>query len=299
MFIPKGKKLLDPKIDSTFKTIFTKDGESSQVALRSLVGAIIGHEPDEVTVVGNELPVEVMYAKSIRLDLQCRMKDGSHIALEMQTCPSNDNLKERSLYYGSRIVSGLDMKGRFYSDLPRVYQVMFTNFPLFGQGSNFIQTFTMRNSEEELSDNLKIIFIQMPLLDARYEELENLPELEKWVIFLREGSEPEKRELLNRLMASSKGIKEAGEILMTISDDEREWFIQESRYKAQMDYESGLLLARHDGKEEGREEGLAEGEQIGEKHGLETAARGMKAENIPLETIVKITGLTPEQIAAL
>ena len=87
MFIPKEKKLLNPKIDSTFKTIFTRDGESSQVALRSLVGAIIGHEPEEVTVIGNELPEEVIYAKNIRLDLRCRMPDGSHIALEMQTCP--------------------------------------------------------------------------------------------------------------------------------------------------------------------------------------------------------------------
>ena len=97
-----------------------------------------------------------------------------------------------------------------------------------------------------MTENLQIIFIQMPLLDARYEDLENLPELEKWVIFLREGNEPEKREFLNRLMASSRGIKEAGEILMTISEEERQWVIQESRYKAQMDYESGLLAAKHE-----------------------------------------------------
>ena len=74
---------------------------------------------------------------------------------------------------------------------------------------------------------------------------------------------------------------------MTISDDEREWFIQESRYKAQMDYESGINTAHDKGMEEGRTEGKMED------------ARGMKAENIPLETIVKITGLTPEQVAAL
>ena len=137
----------------------------------------------------------------------------------------------------------------------------------------------MRNDETELTENLQIIFIQMPLLDARYEDLENLPELEKWVIFLREGNEPEKREFLNRLMASSRGIKEAGKILLTISEEERQWVIQESRYKAQMDYESGLLAAKHEG--------------------LEIAARGMKAKNIPVETIIEITGLTAEQVEVL
>ena len=74
---------------------------------------------------------------------------------------------------------------------------------------------------------------------------------------------------------------------MTISADEREWAIQESRYKGRMDYESGLAASFVKGKEEGLEEGL------------ETAAKGMKAENIPVETIIKITGLTAEQVAAL
>ena len=84
-------------------------------------------------------------------------------------------------------------------------------------------------------------------------------------------------------MSSSKGIREAGEILMTISDDEREWAIQESRYKGKVDYEAGLLAS----------------EWKGEQQGLEKAARGMKEKNIPLDLIVEITGLTTEQVAAL
>lgn len=74
---------------------------------------------------------------------------------------------------------------------------------------------------------------------------------------------------------------------MTISADEREWAIQESRYKGRMDYESGLAASHAKGKEEGLEEGL------------ETAARGMKAKNLPIEMISEITGLTAEQVEAL
>ena len=70
---------------------------------------------------------------------------------------------------------------------------------------------------------------------------------------------------------------------MTISDDEREWAIQESRYKGRMDYESGLVASFDKGKEEGKIED----------------ARGMKAKNIPIYDIVEITGLTAEQVEAL
>ena len=90
---------------------------------------------------------------------------------------------------------------------------------------------------------------------------------------------------------------------MTISEDEKEWVRQESRLKAEMDYKSGLVTAERkglaEGIEKGKTEGREEGIQIGEQHGLETAARGMKAKNIPIETIIEITGLTAEQVAAL
>ena len=55
---------------------------------------------------------------------------------------------------------------------------------------------------------------------------------------------------------------------MTISDDFREWAIQESHYKGKVDYESGLLATKCEGKEEGI--------RIGEQTGLETAAWGRK-----------------------
>ena len=287
IFIPKDAELLDPKMDSTFKTLFTRDSRGSGIALRSLVSAIIGNEPASVEVINNELPKEVLYAKEIRLDLQCKMEDGSRIDIEIQTCPGGDNLRKRSLYYGCRMLSSMSNSGQHYFELPKVYQVMFTNFTLFKESRDYMQCFRMRSGDIELCDTLQVIFIQMPLLKEETIEEKNLNEIEKWIIFLRDSTDKEKRDLLNRIMATNRGIKEAGEILMTISADEREWAIQESRYKGRMDYESGLAASFVKGKEEGREEGKLED------------ARGMKAKNIPLETIVEITGLTAEQIAAL
>ena len=283
IFIPYDMKLLDPKIDSTFKTLFTRSAPGSETALKGLVKAVTGYEPEEITILNSELPKDIAHAKDIRLDLSCRMKDGSLIDIEMQTFIGNDNLRLRSLYYGCRMVSSAEMKGHYYRRLPRVYQVMFTNFRLFEENDDFIQSFRMQNGDIELTDRLQIIFIQMPLVEIGEREIKNLSELEKWVIFLRDGTDRTKRDILNSIMESSPEIMNTGGILMNISKDLKEWAIQESRIKGELDYQSGLLASYDTGLEKG----------------LEQAARGMKTENIPSETISKITGLTQEQIAAL
>ena len=74
---------------------------------------------------------------------------------------------------------------------------------------------------------------------------------------------------------------------MTISQDEKEWARQISRLKGEWDFKSSIVTAKREGREEGH------------TAGLETAARGMKAKNIPVETIIEITGLTAEQVEAL
>ena len=302
-FIPKDKRLLDPKVDSTFKSLFTHEGAGSKIALKSLVTAIIGYEPETLEVVNNELPKELIYAKDIRLDLQCKMADGSKINVEMQTCLSNDNLKNRALYYGCRMMGSIDMQGKPYSILPKVYHVMFTNFGLFDQNKEYMRKFILQSGGTALSDCLQIIFIQMPFLEIGDKDINNLLDIEKWIIFLRDSTDKEKRDLLNCIMSSNEGIKEAGEILMTISDDEREWAIQEMRYKAAVDREAFRIAAHDKGLEEGRAEGRAKGLEEGRKEGraetLETVARGMKAKNLPAETIIEITGLTAEQVEAL
>ena len=67
---------------------------------------------------------------------------------------------------------------------------------------------------------------------------------------------------------------------MIISKEEREKAIQESHFKGCGDFESGLLDSFDNGWIEGKVED----------------AKGMKAENIPIETIARITDLKIKQI---
>ena len=62
-------------------------------------------------------------------------------------------------------------------------------------------------------------------------------------------------------------------------------------------------VMKKEGFEDGRAAGLAEGEKIGEASGRAEReiemARAMKDENIDVETIIKVSGLTREDIEKL
>jgi predicted transposase/invertase (TIGR01784 family) len=336
IFIPKDYDLLDPKEDSTFKTLFIQEGEKAQIALKSLIKAIIGREPKTVRVLNSELPKDIKRVKDIRLDLQCEMEDNDRINIEMQTCHGDDNLKNRVLYYATRMMSTFDMKNKPYSVLPKVYHVMFTNFQLFNSDNRYLQTFKLQNdAKEEMTECMQFIFVQLNLFKINGRKINNLLDIEKWIIFLRDSADKEKRDLLNSIMASDKGIREAGEILMNISKDAKAWARQEMRFKARQDREAEEALHRmreekfaeelkqaeekirqaHEQVKQAEEQAKEAEKQAKQAHdqakqaqeqalkaydqAMIEAAKGMKAKKIPIETIIEITSLTAEQIEAL
>ena len=61
------------------------------------------------------------------------------------------------------------------------------------------------------------------------------------------------------------------------------------------DWKNTIDTAVSKAKSEGREAGLVEGEQNKQKE----IARSMKADALPIETIARYTGLSPEEIIVL
>ena len=99
----------------------------------------------------------------------------------------------------------------------------------------------------------------------------------------------------------------AGNLLMNISQDERERAIFRSRRKFQTDLQSDLATAedrgRNIGREEGRREGRQEGRQEGRREGASERsieiARKLLKRNRPIDEIVEDTGLTREEVENL
>lgn len=109
---------------------------------------------------------------------------------------------------------------------------------------------------------------------------------------------PESEEVLY-YMKNNENIKSAKEKLNTLSEDERVRRLAELREKAIMDEKE----AKYTGYTEGRREGIKEGREEGRKQGKEATkkeiAKKMKEEKIGTEIIVKVTGLTKEDIDKL
>ena len=99
----------------------------------------------------------------------------------------------------------------------------------------------------------------------------------------------------------------ADELLSTISRDERERALFRSRRKFQMDMDNryaiamdaGLEKGRELGLEIGREEGRIEGREEGREVARNEIAKNLLETNLSLEEIVKVTGLTLQEVDVL
>ena len=93
----------------------------------------------------------------------------------------------------------------------------------------------------------------------------------------------------------NKEIKKAMNTLDFISEDPKE----RERHNSIIMAEYNRLTSEHNFFEAGVEEGIEKGKKEGIKEGVIKTAKAMLKENIPIETIMKITELTKEEIEKL
>ena len=130
-----------------------------------------------------------------------------------------------------------------------------------------------------LTDKFELRIIELPKVKEEEQE-----ELIDWLLFL----ENPQSERIREKMEENEELKEAAEKLEGMSEDDYMQRIADLREKAILDYNSGMGNALRKGIEKGREEGE-------KKAKLETAKK-MLEEKIPIEVIVKVTGISKEEI---
>lgn len=97
-------------------------------------------------------------------------------------------------------------------------------------------------------------------------------------------------------MKENEELKEAGEKLDGLSEDDRMQRIADLRLKAIMDekaiYRKGIIDGKEEGREEGRQEGLAEGKR---ETKIEMVKNLYKME-MPIEQIAQATNIKIEEV---
>ena len=294
--LPMGADILPPSDDRVFKLILTSP-EAKQ-GLMNLISSIIGRTVVDVILLPNELAPGDTEEKAERFDVNCKIDDGSQVNLEMQASHmiedldgQHKNLKGKSIYYLTDLHSSEPAKGlRRYDRLAQSYQITFCSYTVFPDTPDYVNSFSLRHDTtgELLTDAISLTFVELSKLgEVVKKPVSNMTDLDKWSVFFQYAPDLEHREIVNKVIESKEVLQVAGNLLMSISQNERERAIFRSRRKFQTDMQSDLATAEDNGRVAGRAERSIE------------IARNALQMKMTVADIVQLTGLTLEEIENL
>ncbi len=230
-----------------------------------------------------------------RVDLLAKNEKGQLILIEVQYSSEIDYF-QRMLYGSSKLITEYISKGDSgYKNIKKVYSVNIVYFAL-GQGEDYVYYGktefrglykkddilrpSKRQQEDFGIDTISDIYPEYYIL--RVNQFNDIAKnnLDEWIYFLKN------EEIKSDFKA--KGLNEAKETLDVMKLDEKSRAIYKRKEENRM-YKNSLLYTA-------KLKGIEEGEKKGErKKAIEIAKKSLK-QNLDIETISLITGLTIEEI---
>lgn len=287
--LPMEADILPPSDDRVFKLILTHP-EAKQ-ALMNLISSIIGRTVVDVVLLPNELAPGDTEEKAARFEVNCKIDDGSQVNMEMQASRmqedmggQHNNLKGKSVYYLTDLHSSQPSKGvRRYDRLARTYQITFCSYTIFSDQPDYVNSFSLRHDAtgELLCDAIQLVFVELSKLTALLDKpVSEMTDLDKWSLFLQYAPDQTHREKVNEVIESEEVLQMAGNLLMSISQDEVERARFRSRRKFQTDYQSDMATSWDNGA----------------KSAALSIAKKLLAMGMPHDQIAVATGLTLEEV---
>ena len=277
-------ELLKPPNDYVFKRIFGQKKNSD--ILKDLLQAILPNwniknvEPRQEV----QLETDFITDKVCRLDILATLDDGTKVDVEMQMRNYND-IEARSLFYTTREYHQSLENGQDYIEIPKSIGIWISNFNVFNDEGPFHEIVRLRRDYKNqiFTDKIEMHYLQLPKFKQKCKRISN--KLEEWLTFISFENMEELK------MIENEKVKKAEEELEYLSGDEAERRIAYLRETAEIDRKFAMTAARDQGREEGKAEGKAEG--------MADVAKKMLAEKMDIDLIIKITGLTKDEIEKL
>ena len=170
-------KFLDIKTDFAFKKVF--GSADSKDILISFLNAVIEFENNQkikdLTIVD---PYSIPLLKGMKdtyVDVKAELSDNSRVIIEMQVL-NHEGLEKRILYNAAKNYSIQLKKGDAYHLLNPVIALTITDFVLFKNSEELINNFKLIEKKRfiEYSDDIELIFIELPKFIKAETELETL-----------------------------------------------------------------------------------------------------------------------------
>lgn len=279
--------------DYVFKMLFTLIPERGEILLKDMLNRTFDLHVEHLEFLPTELNPPFIQGKQIRLDLSVIVNQKIIVNIEMQANSLGNSAKYRNIFYSAMGITSQQLKGRRYTDLNKLIQIVFNRESSYQQEKGLTRVGLIDFDSFDLySDLLKIIILEMPKHIEGITGIEHMRSNQQWPYFLMNYNRNNQDRLVKILMERYDVFKEADEIMKRLSEDQNLKDAAFAREKMIMD----MNQLRHDGFLEGAAKGEAVGLAKGETVGL---AKGetiglVKGEALGLEKAKNIFKLSLE-----
>jgi predicted transposase/invertase (TIGR01784 family) len=301
---------VDPRVDLIFKKLFGV--EENKELLISLINAVVSEE-DQVKDVKILNPYNVQNFKGDKLsilDVKAEGLDGNRFNVEIQMTDTAEYDK-RALYYWAKLYTEQLSVGEPYSNLNKAIGIHILNFYSVTDSDKYHNVFHITEKDTGIRHfkELELHTIELTKfsqgIDNNFDKLlaKMKQTIDIWTAFLAKYDLLSKR--ANELPEGHAylQLKHALHVVEVMHLNEEERNSYEDHLKWMRDEEAALEKKYKTGLAEGMEKGIAEGMEKGIAEGMEKAmeqsAIGMLENNIDVDIIAKVTGLSIDAIKKL
>ena len=279
-----------PKNDHIFKRLFGYEGNEN--ITKNLVSNIIGEEIKTLEFKNPYLLRETRNDKEEILDIKALLNNNIQCDIEIQVGNYHD-IEKRILNTWAKMYRQSIGKSKKYKNMKRTIIIFITTFSI--DSLRELEQYKTRwgiyeeKLQIKLTNDFQIDIIELSKAKRQLKKgtFEDEKNLKNWVKFLINPKDLEE----TKMEDLNEEVKKAYELWQSLNENEEERDAAERRYLDLASLEYAKKYEYNLGKEEGREEGI-------KRNKIETAKK-MLAEKIDIELIMKITGLTKEEIEKL
>ena len=247
-----------------------------------------------VTFLNSEHVGDVRTDRKAIFDVYCENEKGEQFIVEVQNASQKD-FKDRSLYYATFPIREQAKKGEVWNyELKHVYVVALLNYDMtdsaFAQDTiNHDIGLLDKQTHKVFNDKLTFKYVEIAKFNKSIEELKT--NYDKWIYVLQNLSRLDRQPRYLQTEVFSRLFNQA-EIARFSKTELREY---EDSLKAYRDMKNSLDNA----EEKGIAKGLAKGRAEGKKDKAVEIAKKLLEMDMPIDAIMKATGLSQEEITKL
>lgn len=297
-------RFLDVKTDFAFKKVFGSE-DSKEILINFLNSVIIFTNDQKIKSLTIVDPYNIPMLKGMKdtyVDVKAVLDNDCHVIIEMQVL-NHEGFEKRILYNAAKKYSAQLKKGENYQLLNPVIALTITDFDLFPEQQDLISYYKLLEKKRliEYSDDIELIFIELPKFNKTEEELSNIQD--KWLYFIKNAGRLEyiPKDLSKEIEQAYHIANEANftEEELDLQHRKRDWiYIQKSSLElaSKTGHKEGHEEGHKEGLQEGRKEGLQEGRKVGRLEEKKQMVKNLFRAGVDIDVISQATDLSVEEI---